>query len=650
MLLVSALLVGCTDAGLYNRSEPPIEADRVALTGRVCADDPETARFPVRVVIVADQAGGPLFADFDPGAARVDVLSRFVQSALARPEYAFAVVGYAGRATRLAPLEPDPARPGAFTRNPGELLNALTRLSLPVPCLGEDTCRDYEDGLRAARAVIEDDLAARPAGLRATTHYVVLFVNAGPQIPLARARDCCAEGAECEGADNPSHICQRQLDAARVAAMRDLVAAEGAAGFQFHVMHLAASGDAEIDDIMAVNHQQLAFAGGGRYARFGAAGAIAVDPLRLFDQRSALRVKRLIVANLNALPGPDGLRPDSDADGLADAEEAAFGADPDLPDTDGDGITDLVEVLAGQSPAMADTPTVCADLEVPAADLDLDGLTDCDEALLGTDRSLVDSDGDGLPDPLEVAFGTDYLVADQTADADADGIPNGDEVRDHTDPRSADLPARLGEAYRYQVDDLGTVREPVAPALRSLPGVEIVEISGGSTPGQGRVRWVPGRGLTWQDPGDDAPGPLVPLADDAPHRLELPSSSFAPIQGDDGRRVVVEVNPEALPPSETGEAVRVAFRERHCVGYTVRNVRMLTLRPGADTRRGALNNLFLYLSQAPDSRPEKPGPVKLAHVPVRYDAPDYREPTGARLVVRDEEFVRPRLDRFEAGF
>ena len=644
-MLIAAPLGACTDAGLYSRDAPPIEADRVALTGRACSDDPETARFPARVVLVVDQAAGPLFADFDPGGTRIDVLGRFVQSALTRPEYAFAIVGYAGRAARLAPLVEDPVRPGAFTRNPGELLNALTRLSLPGACLGADTCRDYADGLRAARAVIEDDLAARPRGLTATTQYVVVLVNAGPNVPQANLSACCAPGDDrCpEGNDGPSVPCQRQLDVARVEALRDTVVGAGAAGFQLHAMHLAASGDATADDQVAENHRQLAFAGGGRYVRFGAAGAVDVAPLRLFDRQNALRVKRLVIANRSALPTADGLRPDSDGDGLADADEAEFGADPDLADTDGDGAGDLVEVLVGQSPSMMDEPFACAAL-TPGADLDLDGLTDCDEALLGTDRSLVDTDGDGLPDLLEVAYGTDYLAPDQVADADGDGISNGDEVRDHTDPRSADLPARLGEAYRYTIDDLGIVREPLVPALRSLPGVEIIEVSGGSTPGQARVRWAPGRGLAWQDAGDEAPGPFVPLSEADEQTVELGSSSFAPIQGDDGRRVRVRVRPRELPPTESGEAVRVAFRERHCVAYTVRNIRLLTLRPGADGGRGAVNNLYLYLAQAPAGDPTSPGPFRLAHVPIRYAAPDFREPWGAVLEVLDDELVRPRLD------
>jgi hypothetical protein len=45
---------------------------------------------------------------------------------------------------------------------------------------------------------------------------------------------------------------------------------------------------------------------------------------------------------------------DSDGDGLSDEEEAELGTDPDDPDTDGDGVSDGDEVDAGTDPLDAD--------------------------------------------------------------------------------------------------------------------------------------------------------------------------------------------------------------------------------------------------------------------------------------------------------
>ncbi|HSM54741.1 MAG TPA: protein kinase [Candidatus Sulfomarinibacteraceae bacterium] len=91
---------------------------------------------------------------------------------------------------------------------------------------------------------------------------------------------------------------------------------------------------------------------------------------------------------------------DTDGDGLSDAQEAILGTDPENPDTDGDGLLDGEEVLIyGCNPLMRDT--------------DGDFLNDWDEVhIYGTDCSNPDTDGDGIPDGVEVTQGTDPLVPD----------------------------------------------------------------------------------------------------------------------------------------------------------------------------------------------------------------------------------------------
>lgn len=85
--------------------------------------------------------------------------------------------------------------------------------------------------------------------------------------------------------------------------------------------------------------------------------------------------------------------PDRDGDGLTNDQEAALGTNPDLWDTDGDGLSDYFEwEKAGE---------------------------------LGTDPLLYDTDGDGLHDGLERRLGTKINVAD----TDGDGLSDGEEVR-----------------------------------------------------------------------------------------------------------------------------------------------------------------------------------------------------------------------------
>jgi len=118
------------------------------------------------------------------------------------------------------------------------------------------------------------------------------------------------------------------------------------------------------------------------------------------------------VAAVPPLPGLGAITfsfdPDSDDDGLTDGEEAVLGTDPFNPDTDGDGLTDGQEVeVYGTDPLDPDT--------------DNDGLTDGEEVALGTDPLDPDTDGDGLMDGLEVDLGLDPL----NPDTDGDGIPDG---------------------------------------------------------------------------------------------------------------------------------------------------------------------------------------------------------------------------------
>ena len=95
---------------------------------------------------------------------------------------------------------------------------------------------------------------------------------------------------------------------------------------------------------------------------------------------------------------------DSDFDGVSDSDERFLSrTDPSQPDTDADGFNDGWEIAhapLGYDPLAADTNGLLA----AAADLDGDGLTNADEAMLGTDISDVDgdSDDDGVSDAQEV--------------------------------------------------------------------------------------------------------------------------------------------------------------------------------------------------------------------------------------------------------
>ncbi len=94
---------------------------------------------------------------------------------------------------------------------------------------------------------------------------------------------------------------------------------------------------------------------------------------------------------------------DRDNDGLTNGQEAALGTNPTNPDTDADGISDDDEVNATIS---SDPLDPCDPSNtVPACDRDNDGLTNGQEETIGTDPDDADTDKDGVldgidPDPL----------------------------------------------------------------------------------------------------------------------------------------------------------------------------------------------------------------------------------------------------------
>jgi hypothetical protein len=111
---------------------------------------------------------------------------------------------------------------------------------------------------------------------------------------------------------------------------------------------------------------------------------------------------------------------DTDGDGLTDIQEAELGTDPANPDSDEDGLFDSAEVATGTDPVLSDT--------------DGDGFGDNAEATAGSDPidpgsvpegdPTVDTDGDMLTDAQEAELGTNAA----TPDTDGDGIPDFTEV------------------------------------------------------------------------------------------------------------------------------------------------------------------------------------------------------------------------------
>lgn len=731
-LLFAAQLFACacTDAQLYRGSDIAFQNDRLAITGRFCSVDPAQQRFPVKVVFLIDTSSTMPGLDPNFGYARAvgDVIDRYINSR--QGNYSFAVVGYGGR-PRLLSMATGVEESLSFTRRPDLLQNAVQLLRLPEPCQGS-RCRDLQGGIGLAASLITGDALSGSKGEVARTRYVIINLASGPPIP--RITKCqCGDLARDPMCMNPPMIsdqeCEATLYLKQLQALLDQVREAGAKELRYHAYYLR---DAMVAPPPRHNEgvallQRLSATGSGGFecatapglpdcakvypaprsadaeAQFQACGRLNMlcPPSETsflgFNLESAQRpflIKKLIAANLNVVARADGPRLDSDGDGLPDEEEVELGTRPDLADTDGDGLTDLVEArLALPALAKDAPPAACFDIDfsglpAPLPDTDGDLLNDCEERLLGTDLTLGDSDGDGLPDGLELRAGTNYLASDYLLPPyDHDGTDNGDEVRQHTAPRLDDTMGALGHAYRYDEQNEGVLSLPYGTQPRDVPGVSVLDVSPGSTAGAGSLRYLaaplpcdalfppPRTGareaerarclacptcpaLRWKDAGDCEYGPARLIDVDEVRRsggltltLEsksvsesciLPGQPMPSVMSDFRISVRIE-NANVLRKTSIDETIVVGTAQRACERYQIRNITLLTpmpdQTPGREESRPGMNNVYVYFGQAPQGQLTSPSIFSTALIRVRYAPPARRDPDDAEIVLGQDDFV-----------
>ena len=141
---------------------------------------------------------------------------------------------------------------------------------------------------------------------------------------------------------------------------------------------------------------------------------------------------------------PSELISDEDDDGLSLREEALVGTNPMVNDTDGDGLNDGWEKLY-VSLSNVD-PLVKASFLELESDLDLDTLTMLEESVWGTHPLNSDTDDDGLNDGWEAKYNNTYGVnplskatnEELFSDRDGDGLTLLQESVENLDPEIAD--------------------------------------------------------------------------------------------------------------------------------------------------------------------------------------------------------------------
>ena len=632
-LAVSLVSVAaCTDVNLYGSGSEVNLANKISIEGDLCTDDPGDVDFPVKILVVMD--GTAELVGADPTATRAVAVDNLVQR-YSSNNYHFGLIQYGTVARSLT---------SGFATDTTVVGVGIDALRVGTP----DAQRSYLDALRVATTVIQDDVLSSTPGARSRTRYVVLWVAYGPPLPTLPNAWCPNQGLapaspECTAAlaaafcplDLPAPAdCEAVLYPRMVRELRDFVKGNGAQDLIFHSYDL---GDglgerARGSDLLT----QMALSGHGAYERLPATQLNLLDhdlsvPDYLLNRRA------LVVYNANALVRGGKVVPDSDGDGLSDDEEVALGTDPANPDTDGDLLSDGLEKdLAAPGlpfdPLVANQPAECALLDPPGRDRDGDGLSDCEESVLRTDPTLVDSDRDGIPDIVEARRHGNPLVDDALSDTDQDGIPNGEALLSGLDVGTNQAENELTWGYRYRFFEEGARTTLEAVPKEPVQGVTISETDG-STAVVGSVVFEPGppATLTFSDvPANAAPGAPVDISSGGTFQVKAAS----------GRTITVHVRSSQLLTTTARREILIRPTRRYCFHVDVRNITLVetaelkTGRPG----RG-WNNLWVYLAEFPEETPTGYAIFKVLTIPVRFLEPDRKTPDQPFITIHDDDFV-----------
>lgn len=422
-----ALVVACTDAYLYDgRRDQTVPVDRaVSLEGRVCTVGSNEVVRPIKIIVAMDASQS--MGVTDPDGTRATAVVELLDSLPRDPEVSIAVILFAGSTTAyLTQSGTAPALQDGFVQV--QSLDEQARLQLYERILtfrapGNAANRDATDFVKPLSdiyALINRDIAAsrlQPGGAQS----------------LAQARYSVIFLSDGQPTNNQDDELLRGDAVRRIRQLKDLV--EDVRVNTVHVFNPTQpvssicdlSGDAGCP-LLIINQnaerlERMAEIGGGSFRDFRNNEPINFLAFNYGQVRRRFELKELVASNFSAPPGsPLGVA-DSDGDRLLDSEEDLERTDPNLVDTDGDGFSDGVEVFFRRQ-GVAFNPIGYA---LP----DGGGLDPgCPPALRG-----VDTDCDGLLDCDEQFIGTNATLAD----SDRDGVPDGVEWRGGTQGSANDL-------------------------------------------------------------------------------------------------------------------------------------------------------------------------------------------------------------------
>lgn len=180
----------CTDVGLYKWTKDPFQANKLAVSGTVCSDDPRQRDFPVKVLFLIDTSQSLLDPLNDNAGQRGKAVDTVITSWSKNPNYHFGVISYGGTVRNLVE--------DGFTRDTSLLAAAATTVQGSSGGCQAGRCRDLEAAVSLASSIITGDILAGDKGEVARTSYVIVLFAGGAQVPALGRCACRDRDAEVE--------------------------------------------------------------------------------------------------------------------------------------------------------------------------------------------------------------------------------------------------------------------------------------------------------------------------------------------------------------------------------------------------------------------------------------------------------------------
>jgi len=391
---IASSMSSCTRAGLEEIPPPPVyRDDKLEIRGDICTRDPETLVFPLYVLFVIDGSISMEVTDPPDPVTGVTGRERAVRSTWEQlledgPEgVRVGIMRFSSQAqSRTAiDLNGDNLADTYFTADTTRLATATEALRVT------DRTTNFINAIGEAYFEIRTELInTEDQASLPLSKFVVVFLSDG--LPDVDASGGARENTFDEIIDS-------------IESIRELTEQFRVGSFEFHTAFIASGRDAfdkQAQDLLA----DMADAGGGTLRNFNNGEELNFLFVDFTVLRRVFTLKTLSAVNTNVTMDAEQLND------LPERFEELLTPDmgPDLGDMGADMSMGMMGDDMGDMGDMGDMPEPYDPLEL-FVDLSQDNYPTCGEP-------LVDSDGDGLSDAVEIQIGTNLLVPD----TDDDGL------------------------------------------------------------------------------------------------------------------------------------------------------------------------------------------------------------------------------------